>query len=100
FIANGVKHDAFSRCEAEANTPLLPTHLLSLHRKAWTILLMNLKWLEVGTHLPNCFRGIVAVLGRQWHNSVIVDPDNLHFIEIDQRENSLDGMSIPIIVGI
>jgi hypothetical protein len=66
----------------------LPNHLVSLHCKAWALFLVNLNWLEVGLHLPNCLRGIVAMLRWQWHDTMIVDPDNLHLIEIDQRQDS------------
>src|SRR2546430_7925905 len=79
--------------------PFLPGDFMSAHGKARTLRLGNLHWFQVSAHLSNSCRRIVSRLRWQGNDPIILDPDYLHPIEIDDSSYPFDRVGVAIIVG-
>ena len=83
LVTDGVEHKPFTWCESNAEVPFLPDNFVILHRKAWSFGLGNFHRFQVSAHLSNCLRCIVSRFRWQGNNAIILDPDNLHLIQIN-----------------
>src|SRR5258706_10029336 len=79
--------------------PFWPGDFMSTHGKARALRLGNLHRFQVSAHLSDSFRRIVSRLRWQGNDPIILDPDYLHPIEINDSSYPFDRVGEAIIVG-
>ncbi len=92
-----VQNQSLTWGKSDAEIPLLPPDTVPIHRKAWPLRLRDFKRLEIAAHLRNIFRQVVACSLGDGNDTKIVDPDNLHGIEIKDGMESCDWMGIGVL---
>ena len=100
LVADSVEHQSLAWRKSETQAPLLPVDFMAPHRKAGPLWLGDLNRFEVGPHFPNRLHRVVSGFWRQGNDTIVIDPHNLHRIEIDDGAYPLDGVRVAVILGI
>src|ERR1700716_1269288 len=91
-----MQDQSLARRKTDAEIPLLPCDPVPFYRKARTLGLRDLDLLEVAAHLRNIFRQVVACTLRYRNDAEIIDPDDLHSIQVKHGMKPCNWMSIRI----
>ena len=70
-----------------------------IHREAGALGLGDLYGLKVFPEIVDEVPGVVAVVRGQGHYAVVDNPQYLHLVEVDHRDDALDRAGIAVVVG-
>ena len=106
-VADGVEHHPFARVEADAEAPLLPGDAVPLDLEAGALGLRYVKRFQVLSHAlreagvvvggGDLVRSVVGLLGRDRHHAVVLDVDDLHFVQVEFDDQALDRARIDVL---
>src|SRR5919112_704768 len=99
-VANRVEHEPLTRGKTYAEAPLLPAYLVSVNLEAGAFGLGDLQRLEVGPHLANILGPVVALLLRHGNHAGILDPDDLHLVEVYYRNEVIHWVGVGVVLGV
>lgn len=103
-----MQHKALAGVEADPHRPLLPRHPPTVDMKAWTFGGDDLDGLQTGpefgergpiVRVEHELLGVVARGRRQRHHTVILDVGDLHDVEVEDRDDALDGTGVAVLGG-
>ena len=94
-----VQDEAFPHRPAGAERPALPADQVAVDREAGALRLHDLDRAHVGALRPGQAGAILADLGRDGHDAVVVDADDLAPVQVDERDDALDRPSVRIALG-
>ena len=110
LVADGVQHQALARCEADPEAPLLPPHLVAVDIEAGAIRLDDLELAEVRAraprhvgHVVRVGEGLDRVVGgprRNGDRAVVGDLEDLHLVQVEERDQVLDRARVAVVGGI
>ena len=100
LVADLVQDETLALVEADAQTPLLPAHLPAVDLEARALGLDDLERTQVVAQRTHCVGGVVPGRPRDGHLAVILDPDHLHRLQVDDRMETPDGMRVGIVVAV
>ena len=89
-----VQDEALAHRPAGAERPALPADQVALDREAGALRLHDLDRPHALALGPGHARAVLARLGRDRHDAVVVDADDLAPVEVDERDDPLDRLPV------
>lgn len=89
--------ETFARVEADDETPLLPSDVMTLQDKAGAFGLGNMQGFDIEAERGDTIGGIVARLGRQRPLTVFFNTNYLHRVEVNDGANAFDRAGIAVV---
>ena len=97
LVADRVQHEPFVRVHRDPQRPALPLHEVAVDREARPLGLGDLERLEVVAHRTDVVAQVAAALGRQWHDAVVDDLQDLSPSVVDERDEPFDWPGVAVV---
>ncbi len=94
-----VQGDRLAGVEADHQRPVVPADGAAFHREADALGLLDVDRPQVVAGLLDELAIVVAVRLGDRRDAIVVDPDDLHLLDVDHRVEALDRVGIEIVVG-
>ena len=101
LVGDLVEHEALAGREADVHAPALPRQHAAVEREARPLGLRDLERARCRRAAARAARDVeVAALGRDRHDAVVVDPQHLEPVEVDERDHAVDRVRPLAVAGL
>ncbi len=83
--------------KADAKTPFLPFDFPTIDLEAHPLGLHDVERLHIRAKAIDIVRGVVAHVRGNGNNIVVLHPNDFHFVEVHDHQETVNGMSVIVI---
>ena len=99
LVTDAVEHETLTAGVAHPEAPFLPGNQIPVDVEARSFGLHHVQRLKVGAELLHELLGVVSVVGRQGDHAVVLNPQHLHRIQVNDCYDPLDGACVAVVIG-